>query len=207
VTLSLSGEKMNVSDVSVRFPVGAGRSPERRARHRMPPRYGRRRLQPRRDAVIGSPRPSAATLRPCALGRWCSSFPRQLGRRRRRSRLRRRQFPSPRTNSLRTPELVGRKCRCSTTPAPATRTPHDDQAGSRHISVHRPRATSAFQPRGSLPPVSPAPRPRPTAGGYSSRSFPGRVSQACSSRSRRASAPARLRTSTDGQSLRSARWT
>jgi hypothetical protein len=98
--------------------------------------------------------------RPCALGRWCSWFPRQLGRRRRRSRLRRRRYPSPRTNSLRTPEWVGRKCRCSTTPAPATRTPHDDQAGSRHISVRRPRGvglpaarvTAARQPGAAAAP-------------------------------------------------------
>src|SRR3954467_12503485 len=66
-------------------------------------------------------------------------------------------------------------------------------------------ATSAFQPRGLEPFVRPVPRPRPTAGGYSSRSWPARVGHAVSRRSRRASAPARFRTSTFGQPLRIAR--
>src|SRR3954447_14724283 len=60
-------------------------------------------------------------------------------------------------------------------------------------------ATSAIQPRGLLPRTRPLPRPRPTAGGYSSRSSPARVGTASSSRLRRASAPGRLSTSTDGQ--------
>src|SRR3954452_15092918 len=66
-------------------------------------------------------------------------------------------------------------------------------------------AASPFQPRGAEPPARPAPRPRPTAGGYSSRSKPGRVLHDWSRRSRRASAPDRLSTSTLGQPVRIAR--
>ena len=65
-------------------------------------------------------------------------------------------------------------------------------------------ATSAFQPRGLRPRSSPLPLPRPTAGGYSSRSKPSRVGMSSSSRSRRASAPRRLTISRRGQPRRSA---
>jgi hypothetical protein len=60
------------------------------------------------------------------------------------------------------------------------------------------RRTSAFHPRGRRPRSSPLPRPRPTAGGYSSRSKPARVGMSRSSRSRRASAPRRFSTSHRG---------
>src|SRR3954468_20940508 len=46
-------------------------------------------------------------------------------------------------------------------------------------------ATSAFQPVGCLPRCRPLPLPRPSAGGYSSRSKPFLVGMSCSSRSRR----------------------
>ena len=52
--------------------------------------------------------------------------------------------------------------------------------------------------------LEPRALPRPTAGGYSSRSWPGRVGYGVSRRSRRASAPTRLRTSVRGQPLRKA---
>jgi hypothetical protein len=65
--------------------------------------------------------------------------------------------------------------------------------------------TSARQPIGLMPRTSPfwvpLARPRPTAGGYSSRSNSGLVAMFSSSRSRRWSAPGRLSTRILGQPL------
>ena len=62
--------------------------------------------------------------------------------------------------------------------------------------------TSAIQPRGLRPRSRPGPRPRPTAGGYSSRSKPSRIGTSRNRRSRRSSAPGRFTTNRSGQPRR-----